>query len=103
MIKKKDLVQILNYKKFNQKTDEKMINYINNVIMPSLDSENISMKDFVKKILEDKNKISCELLFHIIPNIYFKCGYDKYYYRYFEQIFSNKNIDAIKKNIKIIF
>lgn len=101
MIKKRDLIQILNYKKFNQKTDKEMFNYINNIIIPSLKSVKISIKDFVKKILEDKKKISCELLFHIIPNIYFKCGYDKYYYKYFEQIFSDKNIEAIKKNIKI--
>lgn len=100
-IKKSDLIQILNYKKFDPKKDEKMINYINNVLIPSLDGENIYIKDFVNKILESNNKISCELLFCIIQNIYFKSGYNEYKYKYFEYILSDKNIEAIKKKIKI--
>ena len=106
-IKKKDFIQILNYKKFDKITDKKMINYINNIIIPSLQDKNISMRDFVSNLLKNKNKnknknnISCELLSNIILNIYYKCGYDKYDYKYFEQIFTENHIHSIQKHIKI--
>lgn len=100
-IKKSNFIRILNYKKFDKETDKKMISYINNTIVPSLKDENIIVKDFVNELLKDKKKISCELLFHIIQNIYYACGYDKYDYKYFERTFSEKFINDIKKQIKI--
>ena len=47
-----------------------MLYYINNVIIPSLGGENILMKDFVKKILEDKNKINLMMYEKIHNNTY---------------------------------
>lgn len=100
-IKKSDFINILNYKKFDKITDKKMIDYIDNIIIPSLKDENISMSEFVGELLKNKKKISCKLLYHILMVIYDKCGYDTYKYKYFECIFSKKFIDTIKTHIKI--
>src|SRR3990167_6274887 len=86
-IKKSDFINILNYKKFDKITDKKMIDYIDNIIIPSLKDENISMSEFVCELLQNKKKISFILLYHILMVIYDKCCYDTYKYKYFFFIF----------------
>ena len=61
-----------------------MIKYINNIIS-SLKDENISIKKFINELLEHKKEISYELLDRILMNIYYKCGYNAYRYKFFEQ------------------
>ena len=98
-IKKKKLIKILNYKKFDQIKDKNMIDYIGNVLIPRLTDEKILISNFVSKLI--KNKISCELLKNILMEIYNKCGYNTYKYKYFEFILENKYKNIVKTHIQI--
>jgi len=60
-----------------------------------------SAEKFIDDLLKDKNKISCELLHNILSNIYNKCEYNTYKYKYFELTFNKKFIDTMKTHIKI--
>jgi len=82
-----------------------MLNYLNNNLIPYINNlqNNISIKDFVAYLINDKNDTdtSCLLLQYIIIPLFFSCRYKTYKYKYFEQKFNKKQIDAIKTHIKI--
>lgn len=101
---KNKLIKILNYQKFDEIKDKKMIDYLNNILIPyidSLKSNDISIKDLVLFMIENKKKISCLLLMNILMHLYYKCGYKQYKYKHFEFIVEKKFSDEIKKHIKI--
>lgn len=103
-IKKNKLIKILNYQKFDEIKDKKMIDYLNNIIMPyinSFKSDDISIKDFVSFMIEDKKKIPCSLLANIIMTLFNKCGYKQYKYKHFEFVIEKKFAEQIQKHIKI--
>ena len=101
IIKRNKLIKILNYKKFDEIKDKNMIEYVNNIIIPSLNDENILISKFVSDLIKDKKKISCYLLNYILMNIYNKCGYNRYKYKYFEFILDKKYKDIVKTHIQI--
>ncbi len=103
-MKKNKLIKILNYQKFDEIKDKKMIDYLNNIIMPyinSFKSDDISIKDFVSFMIEDKKKIPCLLLANIIMTLFNKCGYKQYKYKHFEFVIEKKFAEQIQKHIKI--
>lgn len=58
-IKKNKLIKILNYQKFDEIKDKKMIDYLNNILIPYIDSSksnDIPIKDFVSFIIKEKKK-----------------------------------------------
>ncbi len=58
-IKKNKLIKLLNYQKFDEIKDKKMIEYLNNILIPYIDnlkSQDISIKDFVSFMIKDKKK-----------------------------------------------
>ena len=77
IITKKELIKILNYKKFNKTYDNKILNYINNVIIPRL-TENNAVSEFINNIINDKTNEGCSILYNIYMDIYKKIGYSKY-------------------------
>ena len=103
-IKKNKLIKILNYQKFDEIKDKKMIDYLNNILTPyidSLKSNNISIKDLVLFMIGEKKKIPCLLLMNIIMSLFYKCGYKQYKYKHFEFTVEKKFADEIKTHIKI--
>lgn len=89
-IKKDILIEIFNYQNFDKIKDKNMLNYLNNILIPSIvntSTNDIQIKDFVAKLIEDKKKISCLLLMNILMTIFYKCGYKAYKYKYFEYVF----------------
>ena len=103
-IKKNKLIKILNYQKFDEIKDKKMIYYLNNILMPyidSLKSNDIPIKDFVLFVIDEKKIIHCLLLINILMPLFYKCGYKQYKYRHFEFIMEKKFTDNIKSHIKI--
>ena len=100
-IKKNKLIKILNYKKFDEIKDKNMIEYINNILIPSFNDESILISKFVGDLIKDKKKISCHLLNYILMNLYDKCGYNRYKYKYFEFILDKKYKDIVKTHIQI--
>ena len=88
---KKELIKILNFKKFNEKYDLKIINYINNIIIPKLTEVNLVNK-FVDNIINDKTNEGCSILYNIYMDIYKKIGYSKYEKRHFELDLTKSNL-----------
>ena len=100
-IKKNKLIKIFNYQKFDEIKDKKMIDYLNNILIPYIDdlkSNNIQIKDLVLFMIKDKKKIPCLLLMNILMPLYYKCGYKQYNQRHFEFIVE-KNFRMKSKNI----
>ena len=57
--KKNNLIKILNYKKFDIIKDKKMIDYLNNILIPYIDSlklYDIPISDLVLFMIKDKKK-----------------------------------------------
>lgn len=100
-IKKKKLIKILNYKKFDEIKDKNMIKFINNELIPQLKEDEIPISNFVKYLIKNKKKITCHLLMNILMNLYYMCNYNEYKYKYFEFILSKKYKDIVKSHIKI--
>ncbi len=103
-IKKNKLIKILNYQKFNKIKDKNMIDYLNDIITPYLNSftsNDISIKDFVSFMIEDKKRIPCLLLVNIIMTLFNKCDYKQYKYKHFEFVIEKKFTEQIRKHIKI--
>lgn len=90
-ITKKELIKILNYKKFNKTYDNKILNYINNVIIPRL-TENNAVSEFINNIINDKTNEGCSILYNIYMDIYKKIGYSKYEKRHFELDLTKSNL-----------
>lgn len=78
-ITKKELMNIILYRKFNEKDtkDKKILTYINDMILPKLQDVNI-VSNVVKMLMECKNSISCHLLNVIYMNLYFEIDYKEY-------------------------
>lgn len=101
-LSKNKFIDLLFFKKFDKKNDIKMLNYINDKLIPRLSNNNL-VNDFIDKIINDKLEESCELLYGIIMNVYYKCGYNRYKYKHFELNLDDKNvISNIKSRIKLI-
>jgi hypothetical protein len=126
---KNELLQIINYTKFDKNKDKYMLYYIYNIIIPRLNEENNIISDFLNNILNDSliykkqidkysksNKIklseikddilclssACELLDNILAYIYINCGYYKYTEKTFElNLVNNKFVTDYKKKIKL--
>ena len=101
-INKKKLIKILNYKKFDEIKDKKMIDNINEIIKKQKDE--ISISNFVKELIKEKNKnkIICYLLKNILMNLYNKSGYNEYKYKKFEFILDTHYKNIIKTQYKNI-
>ena len=81
-----------------------MIKYVNDILIPyidSLKSNNISIKNMVLFIIENKKKIPCLLLMNILMPLFYECGYKQYKYKHFEFSIEKKFADNIKSHIKI--
>jgi len=103
-IKKNKLIKILNYKKFDEIKDKKMIEYLNNILIQyinSFKSNKIPIKDVVIFMINEKKKIPCLLLMNIIMPLFYGCGYNQYKYKHFEFIVDKKFANNIKSHIKI--
>lgn len=105
---KNELLSIIFYKKFDKSKDKKILDYINNIVIPRLKEKNNIISVFIKNIIDDTQKNysidACELLQHIYIAMYDKCGY----YNYIEKTFSlnlkdEKIIKHYKDTIKFKF
>lgn len=78
-ITKKELMNIILYRKFNDKDtkDKKILTYINDMILPKLEDINIT-SNVVKMLMECKNRTTCHLLNVIYMNLYYKMEYKEY-------------------------
>ena len=78
-IKKKELIKMLMNRKLdeNESFDKKILSYINDIISPRLQDDNI-ISDVIKILMESKSYISCHLLNIVCMKIYFKIGYKEY-------------------------
>lgn len=79
---KEEIIKYLNYRVFDKKKDEKILNYINNILIPRLKPINL-VSSFINSIINDKNKESCSLLYNIYMKIYHDIGYYKYENKHF--------------------
>lgn len=78
-ITKKELMNMLLYRKFNEKDayDKKILNYINDMILSKLQDVNM-VSNVIKMLMECKNKTSYHLLDVICMILYYKTGYNEY-------------------------
>lgn len=81
---KEELIKYFNYRKFNlnDEKDKKMLNYINNILIPRFKSKN-TIKFVISTIINDKSNVSCSLLYNIYMKIYEDVGYLKYENKHF--------------------
>lgn len=86
---KEKIIKYLYFKEFDKNEDIKMLNYIQNILIPRLKPINL-VSEFINSIIDDKNKVSCSLLYNIYMKIYEDIGYYKYERRKF--ILDLKNI-----------
>jgi hypothetical protein len=76
---KDKFIDFLIYRKFDKKNknDKKILNYINNFIIPRL-KDNNKISKILESMINDKTDESCYLLYNIYMNIYNYIGYLKY-------------------------
>jgi len=106
---KKELLKIIFYTNFDNKKDNEMLNYINNIVVPRLKENNNLISEFLNDIIKDSKddkKIilieACKLLKNIFIVIYNKCGYYDYIEKTFELNLENKKTNQYLLNrIKI--
>lgn len=89
---KEKIIKYLYFKEFDKNEDIKMLNYIQNILIPRLKPINL-VSEFINSIIDDKSKVSCSLLYNIYMKIYEDIGYYKYERRKF--ILDLKNVKIL--------
>ena len=93
---KEEIINLLYYRKFDEKRNKNIIDYINNILIPRLKKNNL-VSEFINNIINDRKKEGCTILNNIYMKIYDKIGYTVYDNRHFElDLIKNKLINTTK-------
>lgn len=95
---KEQIIKYLYYRDFDNNKDAKILNYINNILIPRLNPI-ILVSEFINSIIGDNNKEACSLLYNIYMKIYEDIGYYKYENKKFILDLKN-NIFRSEKKLK---
>ena len=74
---KEKIIEYLYFRHFDKNKDLKILNYIQNILIPRLKPINLVSK-FINSIINDNSKESRSLLYNIYMKIYEDIGYYKY-------------------------
>jgi len=82
---KDEIIKFIMFRKFNSKnkTDNHILNYINNILIPRLTATNL-ISNFLNVMINDNTEESAYLLYNIYMNIFEKIGYQKYMQKSFD-------------------
>jgi hypothetical protein len=93
MISKSRFIKYIMFRKFNKNNieDQKILTYINNILIPRLKDKNL-ISDLLNSMINDQQNESCYLLYQIYMKIFEYSKYLKY---------NNKSFDLDITKIKL--